>query len=412
MEKNIEVKENKKPTNKGILALKIVLNVLFYALIIFLFLFSIMNIRGGNGTKDFPNIFGWGFLSVQSDSMERDPSKTIYPEWNDYAIGGFSKGDLLNVRKINQNDVENLKVGDVITYEWAIGSQPVLNTHRIVDITRDANGKVDRLYTQGDKVAQTAKYNPKISGAAGESLADTYEIVRPVAVKGIVTSVNSGVGNFLDFLQKNWLFIFVIPIIVLLVFEVFLVVRNIMILRGEKNKLELEATRDDLIADEKERMRQELLAEMRAQGLIPNEEKPVESKEEPQAEPEADNKAEETTVLVSEEKVQDETPAIEETKVEESTEQVEVQEEIKEEKVEETSEPTKDNEEVESEVAHQEEVTEEVEEPQVEEPVKEEEPVQEDAKEPEAVEEKKEPTKKASTKKTTTKKSTTKKEDK
>ena len=75
---NIDKKENKEPMTtkqKVFFGLRIAFNVVFYALIIFLFLFSIMNIRGGNGSENFPNIFGRGFLSVQSDSMERDESK-------------------------------------------------------------------------------------------------------------------------------------------------------------------------------------------------------------------------------------------------------------------------------------------------------------------------------------------------
>lgn len=434
MENNISVNENKKSGSKTVLVFKIILNVLFYALIIFLFLFSIMNIRGGNGTTDFPNIFGRGFLSVQSDSMERDPTKKIYPEWETYEIGGFSKGDLLNVKTFDKNDAETLKIGDVITYQWTINGEAALNTHRIVHIHRDSSNNIDYFVTQGDKIAQTTKYDPTLTGVMAEALSSTYEAVRVGQIKGVVTSVNSGAGKVLDTIQKNWLFIFVIPIIILLVVEVFLVVRNIMILRGEKNKLELQATKEDIIADEKEKMRQELLAEMRAQGLIPAEDKaqaeeakPVEetkaedvSEEKEEEVPTETTESVEETTVVAEPETTEEPQKVESDEIKEET--TEATEEVAEEKVEEPevkeakeelapeATESKDNngqEESKEEVASVEdnkEVTEEVKD-EVEEPKEEEKPKKAPAKKSTTT------AKKASTtKKTTTKKSTEKAE--
>ena len=57
-------------------------NVVFYAIIIVLFLFSLMNINAGNGTENFPNLFGKGMLNVMTDSMERDEKGYYYSEWD------------------------------------------------------------------------------------------------------------------------------------------------------------------------------------------------------------------------------------------------------------------------------------------------------------------------------------------
>lgn len=353
MENNIEIKENKKEPKttkqKVFFGLRIAFNVVFYALIIFLFLFSIMNIRGGNGTESFPNIFGRGFLSVQSDSMKRDENKKVYPEWENYEVGGFVTGDLLNVKTFSESDADKLKIGDVITFKCVIKGKPALNSHRIVDIIKVDN-KVVTVVTQGDWVAQNyTKYNKDWTPAEKMSYSQTavndnyiFESVAIDSVVGVVTSVNSGAGAFLDKVQKNWLFIFVIPIIVLLVIEVFLVVRNIMILHGEKNKLELENNKDAILADEKEKLRQELLAELRAQGLAPQEEAKEEPKvEETVATEETKDESPEEVKLDSEEKEEiqveeqptESTNEVEETKVEENneTEVVETTEEVKEE---------------------------------------------------------------------------------
>lgn len=339
-----ETKEEKKKEpmttkQKVFLGLRIAFNVVFYALIIFLFLFSLMNIRGGNGTENFPNIFGKGFLSVQSDSMERDETKKDkWPKaWENYKIGEINTGDLVNVDVFNKNDASKLKVGDVITFVGTVKGSTALVTHRIVAIRQDSNGEYI-FTTQGDNIAQTSPYNPNASDAEkyiGQS-SGLFEEVQATAIRGVVTSVNSGAGKVLDTIQKNWLFIFIIPIIVLLVIEVFLVIRNIMILRGEKNKLELADSKEAMLAEveaEKEKMRQELLAELRAQGLAPAEDKPApEPTPEPEAEPQAESveeAKEETVVLASaetpEEPVKEE-PTTDEV-VEEAKEEVQLEEE-------------------------------------------------------------------------------------
>lgn len=415
MENKVETVENtekkKEPMTtkqKVILGLRIAFNVVFYALIIFLFLFSLMNIRGGNGTTNFPNIFGKGFLSVQSDSMKRDETKKDkWPkEWENYKIGGFQTGDLVNVDVFNKNNADKLQVGDVITYQWTINGQPALNTHRIVEKYVGDNGSLV-IITQGDKIAITNKYNPDASPIEKYAQENVYwEVVNIDAIRGVVTGVNTGGGTFIDTIQKNWLFIFVIPIIVLLIIEIFLVVRNIMLLRGEKNKLELADTKEAMLAEveaEKEKMRQELLAELRAQGLAPAEDpKPVDEPkpEEPQVEEDASVEA--AVVITDEEKAEEPQEEVKEetTKVEETPEEAPV-EEAKEE------EPTQ-VEEVTAEEAEEPEVVEEapVEEAQPESKEPQEE-VKEEIKE-ENVEEKKETPKKAAPKKssTTAKKST------
>ena len=53
---NLAIKEKKTPKQKVFLGLRIAGNVLFYTVIIFLFLFSLMNINAG-GKNGIPNLF-------------------------------------------------------------------------------------------------------------------------------------------------------------------------------------------------------------------------------------------------------------------------------------------------------------------------------------------------------------------
>lgn len=311
MEDVKEIKEEKEPRTtkqKVFFGLEIAGNVVFYLLIIALFLFALFNINGGNGTENFPNLFGKGMLNVLSPSMDHEGKEGL-DEWKDTTVkDGFATGDLLWASTFSDDTTENLKLGDVIIFASSVNGSPALVTHRIVDFTQDG-----KIMTQGDKVALelstkyingkllpkahiakgTARYNEAIAaGMTDEEISafnytyqNSYEIISLDAVRGVVTSVSAGSGSVLENIQKNYLFYFVLPVAALLIFEIFLVVRNIMILRGEKNKAELEGTREALMADveaEKEKMRQELLAEMRAQGLVTSDQTVEETKEEPE----------------------------------------------------------------------------------------------------------------------------------
>lgn len=360
MENNaVEIKDKEEKTpkttkQKVFLGLKIFGNVVFYAIIIALFLFSIFNINGGNKTNNFPNIFGRGLLSVQSDSMTHSGETDDLEEWSDYKIGGFDTGDLLNVKVFNQKTTSGLKIGDVITFYTTDMNGDGSNveglvTHRIVYIATDGLGVV----TQGDKRAKESSWYEGVdnwaylvegseransTGLSAEEIAafDYYlegakyvEVVNVTNIRGVVTSVSVGGGKVLDTLtsSKGYFFIFVLPVAVILLVEIFLVIRNIMVLRGEKNKAELEGTREQMMSDlekEKERMRQELLAEMRAQGLVTTETPAEETQaDEPEAEGETmDSEAVEDNNVESNEESTTEPVAEETESVEETTEDV------------------------------------------------------------------------------------------
>ncbi len=257
-EKQTEEKVKKTPKELTMFILTIVGNVVFYVVIIMLFLFSIMNINAGNDGKGFPNLFGNGFLSVQSDSMNGESSE--------YEIDSFNKGDLVKVKVFKDKDCSNLEVGDVVTFYDP--SLEALNTHRVVYV-HDDNSYV---ICQGDKVAMTPalKYDINMSDMLKYSLESQghIQIVTPENIKGVVTGVSEGAGKTLDNIQKNWLFIFVIPVLIFLLIEIFLVIKNIMDLKGAKQKAEMANDKDAMMAEleaQKEAMRQQILAELAAQ---------------------------------------------------------------------------------------------------------------------------------------------------
>ncbi len=300
-EQVVEKKENNEQKNMPLFILKIVGNVVFYLIIILLLLFSIMNIRAGNRNDGFPNIFGKGFLSVQTSSMDGDKEDS------------FKAGDLLIVSVFKEKNFDSLEVGQVVTfYDPTVNNnQGGLNSHRIVYIHRDAKGHIDSLAVQGDKSVKDYNwtYNPDDQSDAGakanQSLISSQNVqnLKASQIKGVMTSVWHGAGTVMDNLQRYWLFIFVLPVLLFLIFEVFMVVRNVMALKGEKQKVELETAKVDL-ETQKEELRAQILAELRAEQLKENN---------PEAETTVPEEAEVVTDAVEEESLE---PAAEELPVE------------------------------------------------------------------------------------------------
>lgn len=238
--------------NMPLSILKIVGNVLFYLVIAFLLLFSIMNINGGNKNEGFPNIFGRGMLSVQSNSMVGDNEDS------------FEKGDLLLVKVFKAEDWSSLEVGDIVTFYD--NNIKALNSHRIVFISPDGSA----VSVQGDySVKMYGVFDPLNPDAVGNNyfLESRGDVVTLTAddILGVTYDIKRGAGKVLDGLQQYWLFIFVLPVLIFLIVEVFMVVKNVMALKMEKQRvIDAEKSEADLEA-QKAAIRAQILAELEAE---------------------------------------------------------------------------------------------------------------------------------------------------
>lgn len=239
--------------NKKIIkGLKIALNVVFYFIIAFLLIFSIMNINAKSNT-DFPNIFGRGFLAVQSDSMTKVDGLEI----------SFEKGDLIYAKKLSSKEKMNLEVGQVIVYyDENLRS---LNTHRIVYVLGDEDNKV--YFTQGNKAYSYRPFDSeKLENNYGFN---DYETVQIEMIRGLYTGKSTGTGATIQWLTNpkgGFIFCIILPTFLFLILEIFMVIKNIMALK--QSKLELAAKEDKellkaQLEEEKEALRKEILEQLR-----------------------------------------------------------------------------------------------------------------------------------------------------
>lgn len=245
---------------------KIALNVVFYILILLVLLFSISSIRAKNKNDQIPNIFGKGYLNVLSDSMTGDNEDS------------FNTGDMIIVKIANKKNISKLEVGNIVTfYDYRLasnkGAGSALDTHRIVYIDKTNNDSYV-YYTVGDKIAKQLNFDASKLNADNyltilNSLgSNNYQAFGSTEIRGIYSGKWSGFGKTIQTINNHFIAIIIVPVAILLVFEIGVLVLNIMRAREEKLKLEMKETSQELAnqetisADEKEKLKAELRAEL------------------------------------------------------------------------------------------------------------------------------------------------------
>lgn len=270
---NVEEKHKKTPLD----IVNIVLNVIFYIFIVLLLLFSISQIVGSK-TDKVKNIFGLGYETVQTNSM-MPTDKSLKRK------DSFDKGALLWVKTISYDEEKieqskfNLKIGDIITfYDTMSASTPMLNTHRIVDLTVDKEGYVTGVITQGDiyfgqyleyetfKAANPDNYQQIASSA--QNFACQNVALSNIRAKYI--GHWDGVGTFMDWLSnpKKGMIVVIIIAVAFVLFEMFMVLKNIMNIKTAKMSEASLKEKEEMklsLEEERERIKAELLAELKEQ---------------------------------------------------------------------------------------------------------------------------------------------------
>ena len=275
-----EVNAEVKQPISALKIVKIVANVIFYLLILFILLVSIANIRAGSKADSMPNIFGRGYLNVASDSMSGTQKDS------------FNKGDMVVVTNLTDNDsrqkaANKLKVGDIVTfYDSSLNlNGKKLNTHRVVYVCDfEDDGKVDWIFTMGDKYAErfmlydnkysqdafAKQYGEGIKNKDANVVASVNDLIEggnlqqfdASCLRGTYVKTLGGVGNFANTIQKWGLLIVVLPLCIFLGFEIFFFVRNLLAYRKAKY---VDLHGDEIEAErlaEKERLKAELRKEL------------------------------------------------------------------------------------------------------------------------------------------------------
>lgn len=245
--------EKKELSPKAKKIINIVVDVVVAIVLAFALLLAICTITSkSKGYDQYTEIFGKAYLAVASDSMEGEKEDN------------FSKGDLIAVKTLSEKEARKLKVGDIITFrstEITGDGRAVLNTHRIIEIYNGTEGDANTYRTHGD-------HNPE----------GVNEIVLASDVIGVYKGKAGGIGNVMLWMNSSAGF-FVCVVLPTLLVVVYCAVNLVLVILKEKKTQTATAEQEKL--DERERIRQELLAEMQSNGNPASAEQPQEPENNP-----------------------------------------------------------------------------------------------------------------------------------
>lgn len=213
-----------------------IVNILLVIVIVFAAITTFVSFVTTSGSG-VPSIFGFQFLSIQTDSM--------YPE--------LKAGDLAIDTPVK--DFSKLRSKDVITYWTVIDGERVLNTHRIENIY-DGGGYLI-FETKGDNNTNVDPLTVHESEVVGQY---RFRI--------------SGAGKVFDYLQTSTGFFLVVllPVLLFFIFNLVQFFKALFEYQGVKNRIKFEQERgktEELIAQhqqsesQKEEERAKIEAELR-----------------------------------------------------------------------------------------------------------------------------------------------------
>ena len=310
-------KERSPQQQKAMTILNWVATAVCIVVIVFALIVAIFMIAGTTTDKEY-RITRFGdkiYLNVATDSME--PT--------------FNTSDVLIANAFDQSKVEELKVGQVITFKTTAGLYKILNTHRIIGVYRDKNGEISSFRTRGDNqegswqdaVAALEKSGGVINdeNRAIIGSTETVSATSIVATWGSVDEAGNftagkalkGVGSFSNWIQDvgkdskgvmhhgenmktRFFCVVVLPLILLFVIYAFILVRTLVIAKLEnqrKVQSEQVVSVDGLSDEEKRRLALELLASLQASAPAAPQ-TPATSEEKPETEAKEDSVAEDT----------------------------------------------------------------------------------------------------------------------
>ena len=265
----------------------IVLNVILWAFVVFAVVITVIVISASTNSKNVPTVGGSCFLNVQTDSMNA-PKPDWVPEGKP---SGFSAGTLIIGKYIaDDNDlIDALEVGDVVTFEAVIENVNTYNTHRITEITRDSAGYVVSVNTRGD-----------------HPMASSETVPRSRLIAVYTGSKILGLGAFLNFLntQLGFGLCILLPMAAFFIYELVRFVKALMQMKNQGKKV-ISASDEELIKQKaiEEYLRQQREAAGQAEEAKAEEAKAEEASaeadkpeaSEPQAEPQDTDKPDDTT---------------------------------------------------------------------------------------------------------------------
>lgn len=220
---------------------KKILNVFIDIIVVVILVVSILVVILSLTSKSsgVPNLFGIAPITVVSNSME-DTLKV---------------NDLIFCESRTDKAYDDYEVGDIVTFYQQIDGEDRLNTHRIVEVTKDKNNGISYYKTQGD--------NKDTNPEPDKELKTGADILAKYTGNKI-----GGVGAFFSFIrtQLGFFLVILLPMIIFFVYEAVRVIMNIIAYNKAKaiEAAEEAVANSELTEEQKQRAIEEYLAKQKA----------------------------------------------------------------------------------------------------------------------------------------------------
>ncbi len=224
---------------------KTILKVLGYilcGLVVALAAFSIFITAASKKDSDgTATVFNYQLRLVQSSSME----KSEYVDTSKYTIKDIKVKSCIFIEKIPDNDdsidewYSKLEVGDVLTFKYVYVKQETI-THRIIEINKNENNQGYTIKLQGD--------NRSSEDGASIQTIDTSLVDSKNYVIGKVVGQSYFLGLLIYTLKTpiGIVCVFIIPCVIIIVYEIIRIVRVFVSEKKEKINNEMDLKNNEI----------------------------------------------------------------------------------------------------------------------------------------------------------------------
>lgn len=247
--------------------LSIALDVVLYAFLVFnVFLLIVtFSSKKNNGAVNF---FGYEMRIVTSSSMEKSEYSV---DVSQYKIKDLKLRSMVFIERIPEDEQKAkewyaaLKVGDVLTFRYTVGTSQETITHRIVEIVPTQTGFVIRL--QGDNRAEGATVSTQTIYTSIQDCSNTNDFYFNYVI-GKVVGNSTGLGYIVYGISQpiGLALIVIVPCVIIIVWQIMRVVAVFSQERKQQNAEKLAEAERRAAAESEERERKEHeLEELRRQ---------------------------------------------------------------------------------------------------------------------------------------------------
>lgn len=195
--------------------LKIASDILFWIFFVLAILFTVIAFSSKSSSRGYPKFGDTALFTIESDSMNVE--------------GGFKKNDLIITHVLSDDEKDQLKVGDVITFvipgtSGESSDQGIFNTHRIVEEpVKNADGHLVSVKTKGD----------------ANSTMDDYRVVAGNIEARWDGGKIGALGGVISFLRQPYGFwpCIIVPLCGFLGYEIFVLVTTIQKTKNQDKRM-------------------------------------------------------------------------------------------------------------------------------------------------------------------------------